>query len=182
MSNLLKVYNDQVAPILKEEFKLKNDLALPKVIKVVINVGAAEAITAKDVLEKIKEQLAIISGQKPRITLAKKSISTFKLKEKDPIGVMVTLRGRRAWDFLENFGKVVAPRIRDFRGMSDDKFDNVGNYSFGMTEQSLFPQLEYSKIDKTRGMVISIVIRNGDKVKSKRLLELLGLPFKKQNG
>lgn len=179
MSNLLKVYNSEVAPALKEEFKLKNDLALPKIVKVVVNIGAAEAISSKDVLEKIKEQLATISGQQPRITLAKKSISTFKLKEKDPIGVMVTLRGKKAWDFLEKFAKVVAPRIRDFRGMPDDKFDKMGNYSFGMTEQSLFPQLEYSKIDKTRGMVITIVIRNGDPRKSKKLLELLGLPFKK---
>lgn len=182
MSNLFKVYNDQVAHALKEEFKLQNDLALPKVIKVVINVGSAEAISSKDVLEKIKDQVSIITGQKPRITLAKKSISTFKLKEKDPIGVMVTLRGKKAWDFLEKFGTIVAPRIRDFRGLSDDKFDKAGNYSFGLTEQSLFPHLEYSKIDKTRGMVITIVIRNGDKEKSKRLLELLGLPFKKQNG
>lgn len=179
MSNLLKIYNDQVVPKLKEELKIKNVLALPKVVKVVINVGASEALTSKDVLEKIKEQIAIITGQNPRITLAKKSISTFKLKEKDPIGVMVTLRGNKAWDFLEKFGNVVAPRIRDFRGMSNEKFDKVGNYSFGLTEQSLFPHLEYSKIDKTRGMVITIVIRNGDKDKSKRLLELLGLPFKK---
>lgn len=179
MNNLLTVYQNEVIPKLKEEFKVTNNMALPKVVKVVVNVGASEALTSKDVLDKIKEQLAIITGQQPRITLAKKSISTFKLKEKDPIGVMVTLRSKKAWDFLEKLAKIVAPRIRDFRGFSDDKFDTKGNYSFGMTEQFLFPQLEYSKIDKTRGLVITIVIKNGDPQKSKRLLELLGLPFKK---
>ena len=179
MNSLLTVYQNEIVPKLKEEFKSTNDMALPKVVKVVVNVGAAEALTSKDVLDKIKEQIATITGQAPRITLAKKSISTFKLKEKDPIGVMVTLRNQKAWNFLETLAKIVAPRIRDFRGLSDEKFDAKGNYSFGMTEQSLFPQLEYSKIDKTRGLVITVVIQNGSPEKSKILLELLGLPFKK---
>ena len=179
MSNILSIYNKEIVPKLKEEFKISNTLEIPRIEKVVINIGAAESLTAKDVLEKIKEQLAIISGQKPKITIAKKSISTFKLKQNDQIGAMVTLRGKKAWDFLDKFITIVIPRIRDFRGLSRDKFDNSGNYSLGIAEQSIFPHLEYSKIDKARGLVVTIVIKNGSKEKSPRLFELLGLPFKK---
>lgn len=177
--SLLNHYIEKVIPELSREFSEKNILALPRIDKVVVNVGASEALTSKDVIEKIKEQVALIAGQQPRISRAKKSISTFKLKEGDPIGVMVTLRGKKAWDFLEKFGKIVAPRIRDFRGLPDTKFDMRGNYSFGMTEQVLFPQIDYSKVDKIRGLVFTIVIKNGTPEKSKKLLELLGLPFKK---
>lgn len=179
LSNLLATYNKEIVPKLQEEFKIKNTLALPLIKKVVINVGASEALTSKDILSRIKEQLAIISGQNPRVTLAKKSISTFKLKQNDQIGVMVTLRGKKAWDFLEKFIKIVVPRIRDFRGFSKDKFDSSGNYSIGISEQSIFPYLEYSKIDKTRGLVVSIVVKNGNEQISPRFFELLGLPFKK---
>jgi len=179
MSNLLASYNKEIVPKLMDEFKIKNALALPSVEKVIINVGASEALVSKDVLAKIKEQLATISGQAPRITLARKSISTFKLKQNDQIGVMVTLRGKKAWDFLEKFIKVVVPRIRDFRGLSKEKFDESGNYSIGILEQSIFSYLEYSKIDKARGLVVTIVVKNGNKVISPRLFELLGLPFKK---
>lgn len=177
--SLVSTYRDTVVPKLQEEFNIKNSLAVPYIEKVVVNVGAAEALTSKDVIEKIKEQLSTITGQQPRVTEAKKSISTFKLKEGDPIGVMVTLRGKKAWDFIEKFGKVVAPRIRDFRGLSDDKFDAHGNFSLGMTEQILFPQIDYAKVDKVRGLVFTIVIKNSDRDKSKKLLELLGLPFRK---
>lgn len=179
MSNLLSTYNKEIIPKLKEEFKITNTLELPRIEKVVVNIGAAEALTAKDVMEKIKEQLAIITGQKPKITIAKKSISTFKLKQNDQIGAMVTLRSKKAWDFLDKFTTIVIPRIRDFRGLSREKFDNHGNYSIGIAEQSIFPHLEYSKIDKTRGLVVTIVIKNGSKEKSPRFFELLGLPFKK---
>ncbi len=178
--SLQSTYKDTVAPTLMGEFGVKNIFALPRIEKVVINVGAAEALSSKEVLAKIKEQIAVIAGQEPRVTEAKKSISTFKLKEGDPIGVMVTLRGKKAWDFLDKFGKIVAPRIRDFRGLPDDKFDAHGNYSFGMTEQILFPQIDYSKVDKVRGLVFTIVIKNSNREKSKRLLELLGLPFVKK--
>lgn len=177
--SLLGVYTKEVEPKLMEELGIDNFHALPRIEKVVVNVGAAEALSSKEVLTKIKEQLATITGQAPRVTKAKKSISTFKLKEGDPIGVMVTLRGKKAWDFIENFAKIVTPRIRDFRGLPSEKFDERGNYSFGMTEQILFPQIDYSKVDKIRGMVITIVIKNGNKQKSKKLLELLGLPFRK---
>src|SRR3989344_4102952 len=179
MTNLNIKYREEIIPKLKEEFKIKNELALPCIEKIVINVSAAEALQNKEVLAKIKEQLAIISGHAPTITLAKKSISTFKLKAKDPIGVMVTLRGKKAWDFLEKLIYIVIPRIRDFRGMQDDKFDRMGNYSFGITEQTLFPYLDYSKVDKVRGMVVTIVVKKSDPKKSKRMLEFLGMPFRK---
>lgn len=179
MTNLNIKYREEVVPKLKEEFGIKNELALPSIEKIVVNVGAAEALQNKEVLGKIKEQLAIISGHAPTITLAKKSISTFKLKAKDPIGVMVTLRGKKAWDFLEKLINIVIPRIRDFRGMHDNKFDKIGNYSFGLAEQTLFPYLEYSKVDKVRGLVISIVVKKSDPEKTKKMFELLGVPFRK---
>ena len=179
MTNLNIKYREEIIPKLQEEFKIKNEFALPCIEKIVINVSAAEALQNKEVLAKIKEQLAIISGHAPTITLAKKSISTFKLKAKDPIGVMVTLRGKKAWDFLEKLISIVIPRIRDFRGMQDNKFDRMGNYSFGLSEQTLFPYLEYSKVDKVRGLVISIVVKKSNPQKTKRMFELLGVPFRK---
>lgn len=179
MINLATDYHKEIVPKLIDEFKIKNVLALPRIEKVVLNVGASEALSSKDVLAKISDQLGTISGQKPKITLAKKSISTFKLKQNDQIGVMVTLRGKKALDFMQKFATIVLPRIRDFRGLSKDKFDSHGNYSIGISEQSIFPHLEYSKIDKTRGLVVTIVVKNGSKEISPRFFELLGLPFKK---
>lgn len=179
MNTIFEKYKKEALPKIKEEFEIKNDMACPVIEKVVLNVGAAESLTNKESLEKIKEQLAQISGQRPRVTLAKKSISTFKLKQNDPIGVMVTLRGKKAWDFLQRFISIVVPRTRDFRGMTPDKFDQSGNYSLGIQEQILFPEIDYSKIDKIRGLVVTVVVKNSDRDKSKRLLELLGLPFRK---
>ena len=181
MINIIKKYKEEAAPKLKEEFNLENDLALPYLEKIVLNASVVDSLSDKGVIEKVKSQLGQISGQMPKITLAKKSISTFKLKEKDPIGVMVTLRGKRSWDFLENFISLVAPRMRDFRGMSNEKFDEKGSYSFGVAEQIIFPQIDYSKIDKPRGLVVTLVIKKSDKQKSKRMLELLGMPFRKEN-
>src|SRR3989338_8358979 len=181
MSRLNDKYIKEIAPKLKEEFGLKNDLALPQIEKIVLNTGAAEALSDKGAIEKIKEQMAAISGQMPRVTKAKHAISSFKLKEGDRIGVMVTLRGKKTWNFLEKFIATVAPRMRDFRGMPTEKFDQKGNYSFGITEQILFPEIDYSKIDKTRGLVMTLVIKNSNGDKSKRMLELLGLPFKKES-
>lgn len=178
--SLYQKYQEEVLSKLAEEFGVKNNFAAPRIEKIVLNVGVAEGITSKEVLEKVKEQLSQISGQMPRVTLARQSISAFKLKAKDPIGVMVTLRGKRAWSFLERFIGVVIPRIRDFRGMPTDKFDHAGNYSIGLSEQILFPEIDYSKIDKVRGLVITVVIKNSDAQKSQKLLELLGAPFKKE--
>ncbi len=174
------LYKQQTLPKLKEEFNIANDLSVPKLEKIVLNVGAAEGAQKEEVLEKVKEQLAVITGQTPRITRAKKAISAFKLRENDPIGVMVTLRGNRAWNFIQKFIAIVIPRMRDFRGMDEGKFDKMGNYSVGLTEQILFPEIDYSKIDKTRGMVVTFVIKNSDPQKSKRFLEILGMPFRKE--
>jgi len=179
MTNIISRYQEEVLPKLKEEFGLSNDLAAPRIEKIVLSSSVTEAISNKDVLEKVKDQLAIIAGQRPAARLAKKSISAFKLKEKDPIGVMVTLRGKKAWVFLEKLISIVMPRMRDFRGLSPSKFDKSGNYSLGLDEQILFPEIDYSKIDKIRGLVVTIVIKNSNEQKSQRLFELLGMPFRK---
>lgn len=181
MANLIKKYKLEVAPKLKEEFGVKNDLALPFLEKIVLNASTVDSLADRSTLEKVKAELAQISGQMPKVTLAKKSISTFKLKKADPIGLMVTLRGKRSWDFLENFISIVVPRMRDFRGMPGEKLDAGGNYSFGIAEQILFPQIDYAKIVKPRGLVITLVIKKSDQKKTKRMLELLGMPFKKES-
>ena len=134
---MITKYRNEIVPKLKEEFGLKNDLSVPFVEKIVLNMGLAEALTNKDTLGKAMEQLAVISGQKPKFTKAKKSISSFKLREGDKIGAMVTLRGQKAWHFLEKLIAIVSPRIRDFRGVNDSKFDRLGNYSLGIAEQIL---------------------------------------------
>ena len=179
MTNIISRYQEEVLPKLKEEFGLSNDLAAPRIEKIVLSSSVTEAISNRDVLEKVKDQLAIIAGQRPAVRQAKKSISAFKLKEKDPIGVMVTLRGKKAWVFLEKLISIVMPRMRDFRGLSPSKFDKSGNYSLGLDEQILFPEIDYSKIDKIRGLVVTIVIKNSNEQKSQRLFELLGMPFRK---
>ncbi len=176
--NLSQAYKTEIVPKLKETFNLKNDLSAPKLEKVVLNAGVADAISDKGVLEKVRGQLAAISGQMPKITLAKKSISSFKLKEKDPIGITVTLRGKKAWNFIERFVNVVMPRMRDFRGLPKEKFDRFGNYSIGIPEQILFPEIDYSKIDKVRGLVITFVIKNSNAEKSQNFMEMLGFKFR----
>lgn len=179
MTNMTNIDSQEINSKLKEEFGLANDLELPRIEKVVIASGVAEAITNQEVLEKVKDQLSQISGQKPKITRAKKAIASFKLQANDPIGVMVTLRGKRAKNFLEKLIAIVMPRIRDFRGLPETKFDKSGNYTLGLAEQIIFPEIDYAKIDKIRGLSISIVIKNSTPQKSKRLLELLGVPFRK---
>lgn len=181
MTWIIPLYQGQVVKKLKEEFEIANDFAVPKIEKVVVNASIVDALGSKDVIEKVSNQLIDITGQKPKVTRARLAISNFKLRKGDPIGLMVTLRGKRAWYFLEKLIAIVAPRIRDFRGISLTKFDNVGNYSLGITEQILFSEIDYSKIDKIRGLVVTVVVKNSDKEKSKRLFELLGLPFKEGN-
>jgi len=177
--NLQQTYQEQLVPTLKESFGLKNNLSVPRLSKIVLNAGVAEGISNAAVLEKVQQQLATISGQKPRITRAKKSISSFKLKEKDQIGVTVTLRGKKAWNYIERFVGVVMPRMRDFRGIPIEKFDKSGNYSLGIPEQILFPEIDYAKIDKVRGLVMTLVIKNSNPEKSKQFMELLGFKFRK---
>ncbi|MCR4324570.1 MAG: 50S ribosomal protein L5 [Candidatus Curtissbacteria bacterium] len=179
MASLQAIYNEQVLPKLKEELKLTNNLSVPRIEKVVLNMGLAEAAGNKEVMAKAAEQLAAISGQKPRVTKAKKAISGFSLRQGDEIGLAVTLRGKKAWNFLEKLTIIVLPKMRDFRGLTTDKFDRAGNYSLGIAEQVLFSEVDYSKVDKVRGLVVTIVIKNSDPEKSKKLLEQIGVPFRK---
>jgi large subunit ribosomal protein L5 len=176
---LFEKYQNQVVPTLLEEMGLSNKWAAPKVSKVVINIGLKEAAHDKGVLEKATDQLATITGQKPKVTRAKQSIANFKLRQGDPVGLTVTLRGRRMHDFMNKLFQIVLPRVRDFQGVSLTAFDKMGNYTLGLSEQIVFPEIDYSKIDKVRGLEITFVNTAGDAKISKRLLELLGMPFKK---
>jgi large subunit ribosomal protein L5 len=164
---------------LKTELGLENSMQIPRLTKIVINVGTKEAVIDKKVLDKIVEQIGKIAGQKPVITKAKKDISSFKLRRGMPIGVMVSLRGERMWSFLEKLINIVCPKVRDFRGLKKDSFDGFGNYSFGFREQIIFPEIEYSEIDKIRGMQINIGTTGGSNKNGLKLLEKLGFPFKK---
>lgn len=179
-SRLQKKYETEIKPQLLKEFGYKNVMAAPKLEKVVVNVGLGEALAKPEVIEKVKSYIALIAGQKPVTRLARRSIATFKLRQGQPIGVSVTLRGVRMYDFIDKLFSIVLPRVRDFRGLSTTAFDQRGNYTLGLTEQTVFPEVDYSVIDKTRGFEITIVNKSHSKEESKRLLELLGLPFKKE--
>lgn len=164
---------------LRDELKLKNIMEVPKPLKIVVNVGAGEAVSNKNVLEKIQEQLAQITGQKPVITLARKSVSAFKIRKGLPIGVKVTLRGDRMYNFLEKLVKIIVPRLRDFRGITEKSLDAHGNLNIGFIEQTIFPEIEFDKIDKIRGLEVTIVTNAKNRQKGKKLFELMGIPFKK---
>jgi large subunit ribosomal protein L5 len=172
-------YNKEIAKKLAEELNIKNVMAVPKMLKVVVNVGAGEAVTNKNVIEKIQEQVALISGQRPVITKARKSVSAFKIRKGLPIGVKVTLRGDNMYRFVEKMMRIVIPRLRDFRGVSESTVDQHGNLNIGFTEQTIFPEIEFDKIDKIRGLEVTIVTNAKDHEKGKKLFELLGVPFKK---
>ncbi|OGK52327.1 50S ribosomal protein L5 [Candidatus Roizmanbacteria bacterium RIFCSPLOWO2_01_FULL_44_13] len=172
-------YNQEIKKKLMVELKLKNTMEAPKPLKVVLNVGAGEAVTSKGVLEKVQEQLATISGQRPVQTHARMSISAFKIRKGLPIGVKVTMRGRSMWEFLEKLTKIVIPRLRDFRGIKDKNVDNHGNLNLGFSEQTIFPEIEFDKIDKIRGLEVTVVTNAKSHEKGKKLFELLGIPFKK---
>lgn len=178
--NLFEKYHKEIAPQLKEELKVTSLLAVPRVVKVTVSIGLKEAKDDKKVLEFAGEQLAAITGQKSRICRAKKSIAEFKLGKNQPIGLSVTLRGQKAFAFLEKLFKVVLPRVRDFSGVDPRSFDGKGNYSLGIHELIVFNEIDFSKIDKARGLQITIVTNAGDDKKAKLLLEKLGIPFKKK--
>ena len=171
-------YKKQLAQDLMKELGITNPMAVPRFLKIVINVGVGEASGNKKLTEKVAEEVAIIAGQKPVITLARKSVSVFKLRKGMPIGVKVTLRGDKMLEFYEKLVKIVLPRIRDFRGISDKCFDGRGNFNLGLTEQILFPEIEYDKVDRIRGLEVTIVTNVQDDVKAKKLLEILGMPFR----
>lgn len=177
--NLQQKYHQEIKKNLKDELKLANIMAVPKVTKIVVNVGAKEAMSDKKVIDSISEQLAVITGQKPTVRLAKKSIAAFKLREGQPIGVAVTLRGKRMYEFLEKLITIVFPRVRDFRGVSPQQFDRQGNFSVGFNEQIVFPEIEYSKIDKIRPLQLTIVTTAKDNKQGQSLLKALGMPFTK---
>ncbi len=172
-------YNQEVKKKLIRELSLKNPMEAPRLIKVVLNVGAGEAVSSKGVLEKIQEQISLIAGQKAVITLARKSVSAFKIRKGLAIGVKVTLRGKKMFNFVEKLVKVVIPRLRDFRGVSEKNLDGHGNLNLGFTEQTIFPEIEFDKIDKIRGLQVTLVTNAGTHAKGKKLFELLGVPFKK---
>lgn len=179
MNDLAKKYQDEIVPALTKEFDIKSRMQVPKLKKIVINCGMGEALSDKKVIEKMAMQIGVITGQKPQVTHAKVSISTFKLREGEAIGLKVTLRRAKMYDFLRRFTSVALPRVRDFRGIPLNGFDSSGNYTLGLKEQTIFPELEYQMVDKTRGFEITFVTSTESKDQAKRLLELLGLPFEK---
>jgi len=180
MDTFKDYYQKEVQKKIKDALKLNNYLAVPKIIKVVLNVGAGEAVTNKNVLEKIQEQMSWIAGQKPVITKARQSISTFKIRKGLTIGVKVTLRGNKMYAFVEKLVKIIIPRIRDFRGINDHSIDQSGNLNLGFTEQTIFPEVEFDKVDRLRGLQVTLVTNAGSFDRGRCLFEKLGIPFKKQ--
>ena len=178
MARLFRHYKDEVVPKMKEKFLYRNPMQVPKVEKVIINMGLGEAIDNIKVLDSSAEEIGLITGQKPVITKARKSISNFKLREGSPIGVKVTLRRDRMYHFLDKLVGVAMPRLRDFRGISPNGFDGRGNYTLGIKEQIIFPEINYDKIDKIRGMNITIVTTARTDEEGLELLRLLGMPFR----
>ena len=170
-------YRDEIAPALLREFAYRNVVQVPRVLKVVLNIGLGEATQNAKALDAASEDLATITGQKPVITRAKRSIANFKIREGNPIGLMVTVRGDRMWEFLDRLLNAVLPRIRDFRGVSPKAFDGRGNFSLGIREQLIFPEIEYDKVDRVRGLQINIITTASNDEAGTRLLELLGMPF-----
>lgn len=178
MPNLKNYYRENVVPALMSEFKYDNVMQVPRILKVVVNVGVGEAIDNAKALDGAVDDVTKITGQKPVITKAKKSIATFKLREGKAIGVKVTLRNERMWAMLDRLINAALPRTRDFRGIEGDAFDGRGNYTLGLREQLIFPEIEYDKIDKVRGMEITVVTTARTDEEGRRLLRLLGMPFR----
>ena len=172
-------YKEEIVPALVKEFNYRSVMQVPRITKIAVNIGMGEALQNSKAIEAAAGDLAIITGQKPVVTKARNSIAAFKLREGMPVGVKVTLRGDRMWDFLDRLISVVLPRQRDFHGVSSDAFDGRGNYSLGLREQLVFPEINYDKIDKIRGMEITIVTTAGGDEEARRLLALMNMPFKR---
>ena len=179
MSELQSFYNEQVVPKLKEKFNFSNVHQIPRLEKIVLNMGLGEAIQNIKILDSAVDELMVISGQRPVITRARKSIAAFKLREGMPIGCMVTLRRERMYDFYNKLVNIALPRVRDFRGISPKAFDGAGNYSLGIKEHIIFPEIDYDKIDKIKGMNITIVTSAETDDEGRELLMLMGMPFRK---
>jgi len=176
----MKERYQEIAPALMKALNLENVMEVPRVEKVVVNIGVGEAIENAKALEGALNDMTVITGQKPVVTRARKSIAAFKLREGVPIGTKVTLRGERLWSFLDRLMNVALPRVRDFRGISPNSFDGRGNYTLGLREQLVFPEIDYDKIDKVRGMEISIVTSARTDEEGRELLRMLGMPFRKE--
>jgi large subunit ribosomal protein L5 len=179
MARLQESYRNDVVPQLMTDFQYSNVMQVPMVAKIVVNIGLGEAVQNARALEAAVGDLTMITGQKPVVTRAKKSIAAFKLRAGMPIGAMVTLRGPRMYEFLDRLVSVSLPRIRDFRGVSPNSFDGRGNYTLGLRDQIMFPEIDYDKIDKTRGLEVSIVTTARNDEEGRRLLTLMGMPFAK---
>jgi len=181
MSTLRDTYRSEIIPKLMTELGIVNHMATPKMVKIVINCGiGAEAQKDKKIIDKVREQLSVITGQRPEITRAKQAISSFKLREGDPVGLRVTLRGSRMYDFLTRLVALALPRVRDFRGIARKGFDGKGNYTLGISEQTIFSELEYGMIDRIRGFEITFVTTAKDNRQGLALLTALGMPFEKE--
>lgn len=177
----LKVrYEQEILPALMKEFGYKNVMQVPRISKISVNIGLGEALQNSKAIESATRDLTIIVGQKPVVTRARKSIATYKLREGMPIGVMVTLRGRRMWEFLDRLINIALPGQRDFRGISPDAFDGRGNYTLGLREQLIFPEINYDEVDKVRGMEVTIVTTADSDEEARRLLSLMDMPFQRR--
>ncbi len=176
---LLEKYRNEIIPAMMQAFSIKNKMAVPRLDKIVVNMGVGEALQDVKLLEKSMDELAVITGQRPIIRRAKKAISNFKIKENSAIGCKVTLRRAIMYEFLDRLVNIALPRIRDFRGVSPDGFDQAGNYSVGLSEQGIFPEIDYDKLSRSQGMDITFCIKNAkSKKRAKELLKLFGMPFK----
>ncbi len=172
-------YRQDIVPAMMKELNYSNVMQVPRLVKMAVNIGLGEALQNNKAIEAATEDLRIITGQKPVITKARNSIATFKLREGMPIGAKVTLRSNRMWDFMDRLINIVLPRQRDFQGISPDSFDGRGNYTIGLREQLVFPEIEYDKVDKVRGLEITIVTTAQTDEEARRLLALMGMPFKR---
>jgi len=172
-------YRDEIVPVLTREFGYTNPMQVPTVVKISVNIGLGEALTNGRAVESATADLQAITGQRPVVNRAKKAISNFKLRENNPIGVSLTLRGDRMWEFLDRTVNMALPRVRDFRGVSANAFDGRGNYSLGLTEQIIFPEISFDQVERVRGMQINVITSARNDEEGKRLLELLGMPFTK---
>ena len=179
MSNLENTFKKEIAKKLQTDLGIKNPMSVPRLLKIVLNMGVKDALADKKNMEKAGEILAQIAGQKPKVMKAKKSISTFKLREGDQIGLVVTLRGQRMYDFYEKLVSIVFPRLRDFHGVKRESFDGRGNYTLGFAESTVFPEIDPGKVDKIQGLEITIVTTAKNNKEGLALLEALGMPFKK---
>ena len=178
MNRLREKYLKEVVPALKKEFGYTNIMAIPKVTKVVINMGLGEATSNAKIIDTAADELGKISGQKAAVRRATKSIAQFKVRQGQPVGTMVTLRGERMYEFLDRLASIALPRVRDFKGISAKGFDGRGNYTLGLRDQIIFPEIDYMKVDKARGMNVSVVTTAKTDEEARKLLQLIGLPFR----